>query len=97
MLWRRLSGKGGNGLYCNLQWTASCDLKKKIRSSGKFNLGRNRVFQQDPQHTFKLVTKWLTVNRTSTFAWPSQSSDPSPVENLWTKLKFVSEQEGQRT
>ena len=47
------------------------------------------VFQQDlaPCHTAKKVVKFMTDNHIKTLAWPGNSPDINPIENLWALIK----------
>ena len=65
-------------------------LKEHLKTSArKFEFERKWVFKidNDPKPITKLLTKWLKGNKVNVLEWPSQSSDLSPVENLWTELK----------
>ena len=48
------------------------------------------IFQQDNSrlHIGKKVTKWLQDQEFSILDWPLHSADLSPLESIWTKLKY---------
>ena len=65
-------------------------LKQHLKTSvRKLKLGRKWFFQMDndPKHTSKVVAKWLKDNKVKVLVRPSQSTDLSPIENVWAELK----------
>ena len=59
-----------------------------MRPSAKRLNGNDFIFQHDNdlKHTSNLVKNYLQNQRIEVLSWPPQSSDLSPIENLWYEL-----------
>ena len=65
-------------------------LKQYLKTSArKLKLGHKWVFPMgdDPEHTSKIVSKWLKDNGAKVLEWPSQSPDLNPSKYVWAELK----------
>ncbi|KAG0733031.1 hypothetical protein G6F23_013737 [Rhizopus arrhizus] len=67
------------------------ELKRTIEYGiNKQGLERHQVIFQhdnDPEHTSKLVKKYLEQQSYNILEWPAQSPELNPIENMWSLLK----------
>uniref|UniRef100_A0A8R1E6I0 Uncharacterized protein n=1 Tax=Caenorhabditis japonica TaxID=281687 RepID=A0A8R1E6I0_CAEJA len=79
-----------NGVGSLIQITGIMDrymykdiLEKEMLPSGRFQMGRGSVFQQDndPKHSSLFVKEdWFAQGRVNVMTWPNQSPDLNPFE-----------------
>lgn len=47
------------------------------------------VHDNAPIHTAKNVKKWLSERNIKTIEWPAYSPDLNPIENLWSRMEYL--------
>jgi transposase len=64
-------------------------LEQHLLPSAQRAVPANWVFQDDndPKHRSKVVKQWVRNHNIKTLAWPSNSPDANPIENVWAPLK----------
>ncbi len=67
------------------RWLGPCTVRARtLKSARALKMGRGWVFQHDsdPKHTAKATKEWLKKKYIKVLAWPSQSPDLNPIENM---------------
>lgn len=95
MIWSVISGKGTGRLYV-VKGTMKQDQYKEVLQNrlipqiGEwFPNGEPFIFMQDgaPCHTARSVKAFLEEKNIPLLAWPGNSPDMNPIENVWEFLK----------
>lgn len=92
-MWSSLSYNGvGKLVFLQGRWNRHVYkdiLSENLKEEGERLIGRDFQFQDDndPVHKAKIVATWIKRNKISKLEWPPESSDLSPIENLWHLLK----------
>lgn len=97
MVWGCIDGKGPGPLYV-VEGTMRRDQYKRVLndvllpyvSASGYN-ENSWTFQQDnaPCHTAKTIKNFMSSRNIPVLAWPGNSPDLSPIENVWYLLKSL--------
>ena len=75
---------------CNLNSQYYIDiLKNQLLPAAKQRFRKNWRLQQDndPKHTSNFTKQFIFDNVLQLLAWPSNSPDANPIENIWSIVK----------
>jgi transposase len=92
-VWGAVSVKGVLACHtfrCNLNSQYYIDiLKNHLLPSAKQRFRKNWRLQQDndPKHTSNITKQFIFDNVPQLLAWPSNSPDANPIENIWSIVK----------
>ncbi len=94
MIWAAMSF-AGVGPLCFLKSTVNTAIYQDILehfmlpSADKFYGDADLICQQDlaPAHTAKGTKSWFNDHGVTVLAWPANSTDLKPIENLWGIVK----------
>ena len=103
MIWGGISTMGPTDI-CVIKGTVNQEkyveiLNDYLLPSANAYYGNDWVLQQDnaPPHVSRSSQEWLAQNVPAVLAWPPNSADLSPIENMWGIVKDRVEKENAKT